>query len=500
MRRKGFAMKKLTREKIGVFLSLLAVSLFFVLFFFKIHPLVLFDLDDFIVAGAQRDAFIVWAGWNPARVLAETLGPLVTLVSAFGIDFFLQDHFLSVSLGYAITVSLFITGMCWMLLRCLAKGRTRFVLLAYFLICHFWVFRTAESENTYMLFSGNLTCYFYYVIPNLLNCALVLWLVEMQQAHGSIREGFAACSYAKKSLFVLLIYFGVFSNIWSSIILGVYVGAIGLFDGIRRIREKRFSLPGYLKDHLVEEAILILWAIEQVYELSGARAASLDPGPYWPSFWNTVQVALAVLRSFNALFLKSALVIFVLGAALAVRHKEWGFFRKLLFLATAFLVEGLYMLFSCARVSGGYLARPDVNYGCFFYAMLVLLLCFEVIFRHLPSAATLLPLLLAIAVCNCNTNERTYRESTTGGYAPEACMRFCNDILEQMQEADREGRMTIKLVVPYFPAAQDNWPVAYNAMPRYTQYFYKMGLIEKPVVVTQFEVTSEKNAELGLYR
>ncbi len=495
-------MKKLNRETLATCLLMLAVFCFFLLFFFKIHALVLFDTDDFLLAYGQRDALPTWQGWNPSRVLAESLAPIVTLFGAFVVDVFFKDHFLSVSFAYALTVSLLATALAWMVCRCLAKAqsRARLGLVLYFLVCHFWVFRTTETGNIHMLYAGNVSCYFYYVIPNLLNCLLVLWLMQMQMAGGSIRAGFAQLSFTQKSLFVLAAYFAIFSNIWASIILGVYVGACSLFDLIRMLRQKRFALGAYLKEHLLEAAILVFWAVQQVFELSGGRADSLGATSYGASLWNAVLVALDLLHTFNPLFLKCSLVILVLGVALAAWHKEKAFFARLALLATAFLVEGVYLTLTCARVSSGYLRRPDVNYGCFFFGMLLLLLCAGCILRHLPAAKSVIPLLLVIAVCNCNTPRRTFEESTMGGYPPAACMRYCNDILQQLQQADQEGRVTMCLVIPSFPAAPDNWPAATYGLCRYTEYFYKMGLLEKQIEITKHEIDFAKNAELLLYK
>lgn len=118
------------------FVSLLAF-LFFLLFFYKIHPLVLLDTDDWTYSYMARRAVPQWGAWNPARVLPEVLMPLVTLISKSSLDVFMQNHFAAISLGYAITLSAFIATMVCFLYRLLEKSNSRLVLLLYFLICHF---------------------------------------------------------------------------------------------------------------------------------------------------------------------------------------------------------------------------------------------------------------------------------------------------------------------------------------------------------------------------
>lgn len=498
--------KKRSAETLWTALLFAAIFLFFLNFFFRVHPIMIFDTDDWVLGFLQRDALPQWGAWNPAKVLPEVLMPLVTLFGAFGIDPFLQDHFLSVSFSYALTVSLFVTALMALLYFQMRKGPGRLALLAYFLLCHFWIYRTAPSSNLHMLYSGNATCYFNYVVPNLLNCILVLWLLRMSKTssgecpagYSPIQDGFLRLPVWQQGLFVLLAYFAVFSNVWASIILAVYLGAASLFDGIRMIRDQHFSLAGYLKGHLLPAGVLLLWAVQQIFELSGGRASSISGGPFWQAVLNCLYSCLVLVRSFNKGFLISAILILLAGLILALIHKEKGTLYKLALLATSLVVGGIYLVLSCAKVGVGYLSRPDVHYGCFFFGMLMLLICADVVFRRLPPFKTVVPLLLVIVLCNCNTYFRTYQDSITGGYSPAACMRFCNDVMQQFLDAEEMGSDRLSLVVPLFDSP-GNWPISANAGYRFSNYFYKLGITEKKIEVTQLDPRNEKNIELNLW-
>lgn len=490
--------KKSGMEKLKSALLIAAIFLFFVIFFFKIHPIMIFDTDDWVNSCFQRSALFWWGAWHPTKVLPEILMPLTSLFGAFGIDLLLHDHFVSISLAYALVVSLFITSVFGLLYSLLKKTKSNTVLLGYYLLCHFWIYRTSENNNLHILYSGNATCYFNYVIPGLINCIVVLWLMHLQVSHGDLQKGFLACTPAQQGAFVLLTYLSIFSNIWGSITLAVYVGAVSLFDGIREIREKRFSLPGYLKAHLFECGILLLWAVQQIFEINGGQANHTDPGPFFPNVLSALYRCVVIYRSFNPYFRASAILILLLGILLAIVYKERDTLRKLAMLFTTLLVIGLYMVLSCARVCVGYIARPDAQYGCFFFGMMILLLCAETILRHLPPVRALVPLMLVIVLCNTNTGVRTFREANMGGFPPDACMRFCRDVEQQFMDAQEMGSDRLSLVVPRFDSV-DNWPIARYATYYFSDYFYKMGLTEKQIEVTQLDPQDQKNIDLRIW-
>jgi len=104
--------------------------------------------------------------------------PVVSQFSAHVIYPLVGDYFFSLTIGYAAVVSAAVTLLTWMLYRHFRRegsGLFECVALALlFLICHFLVLRSAENQNRYMLLTENTCTYFYYVLPNLMNCMLVL--------------------------------------------------------------------------------------------------------------------------------------------------------------------------------------------------------------------------------------------------------------------------------------------------------------------------------------
>ncbi len=83
-------------EKIFFF----GIFCFFVLFFTRVHPILISDTDDWYYVYLTRHAIPIPHSWNPARIFAETIMPLVSIVSCkiFGIfssDFSFYDFQIS---------------------------------------------------------------------------------------------------------------------------------------------------------------------------------------------------------------------------------------------------------------------------------------------------------------------------------------------------------------------------------------------------------------------
>lgn len=489
-------LRKGTLKRFEVPIVISAIFLFFLFYFYVIHPLVLFDMDDWLYSYLQRNATLQWKAWNPARVLPEVLMPLVTLVGGKFFEYLTLDHFAAISLSYAITLSLFISVMIYFLYGLIKNTSARLSLLMYFLICHFWIYRTTETGNNYMFKTVNSTCVFFYVIPNILNCIIVLWLMQIQTSGKNITKGFFELSDSKKGTFVFLVFFAIYSNIWASILLAVYVSVAALFDATRMLAKKQFSLIVYLKTHIVEIVIVFLWAIQQIFEMNGGRASVTEINSYSSNLVNAIRICFDLLRAMNRYFLLGAVGIVICGLMVMLVNKDKKAGYRFLILFLNFIIVALYLVLSCARTGTGYLGRADVQYCLFFLGMLVLILCADELLQKYSITKMVCPLLLAIAICNCNTSGKTYGESIAGNYSPEACMRFSNDVMQQFLDAEAEGKRQIILTIPDFHST--SWPIAGYTGDRFSSHFYKLGVTENYIEVTDICYTEEKNEKLHI--
>lgn len=486
---------KYTVERKGLIGSLcIGIFLLSMLFFVKIHPIVMVDTDDWYFAYVPRTALPLWKAWNPIRVFAEVFMPIVSMFGAFVIRIFVKDYFYSLTYSYAMAVSVVITILMVSLFNCFKKqnvsDRTNIILLFIFAICHFWIFRSSIEGNQYMLLSTNATTYFFYVIPNLLNCIAVLQMHKWREA-----EDFYMEFCKEKYLSIILLYFCICSNIWASIILASYTGAMLLIDII--IDKKRDGIVFWVKKHRIQISIMFFWCISQIFELNGGRARAIKSQSYLEELVNVLKAAKEILMNMNRNFAISVLLIVVTGIALTVFKKQWNLLISMMRIIISFVAMAAYLILSCAMTGSAYLRMPMVFYGCFFFGMILVMICTYQVMRYSSFIHCMMPLLLLIILVDCNTKGKTFQESNARSLPPSICMDINHDIMRQFLEAQNRGEKEIILYVPDF-GSSDNYPVATYATDTISGHFYKMGLTEYKINVTEIIPSVEKSKKLNI--
>ena len=80
--------------------------------------------------------------------------------------------------------------------------------------------------------------YFYYVIPNIMNAVLAIWYkLDSKVMWHAIKQ-----HYLRGGIFLFAIYFCMFSNIFASVIMAVYIGTAMGYDLAENLIKKRYSV------------------------------------------------------------------------------------------------------------------------------------------------------------------------------------------------------------------------------------------------------------------
>lgn len=87
----------------------LGVFGFLLVWFTQIHPLVVYDADDWTYLAYVRSATPIWGDWNPAKVFPETVMPFFSTVAVYTLMPLLGDYILAQTVMHALVVSAFIT-------------------------------------------------------------------------------------------------------------------------------------------------------------------------------------------------------------------------------------------------------------------------------------------------------------------------------------------------------------------------------------------------------
>ena len=315
----------MSKFKKSVFWICIFIGLF--VFFSYVHPVYLFDTDDWNNISARRFGLPLWGWWNPSKVLPEVL---MSYAGDFGVWFikpFVGNYIISLmiacALVYSFIITLYFYGMSAVTeVKLGLKGAKNYVLTLLMVLLHFLVFKKQSEGNAHFFYATNLTCIFNYVIPALLCATLVMYL---------IRTDIKKLNVLQRGFLVLATYLCVFSNLFDSVILVSYAGVCllkALFAEIRqndrpltkgsasksteRLSELDVTLSATQASKKLSSCsnsnfvinqsyyllVLVLFLIQCIFELSGGRAADMRTGV---QLGVTVQAYLSWLRRLNGL-------------------------------------------------------------------------------------------------------------------------------------------------------------------------------------------------------
>lgn len=181
----------LRRNRMVFLFSIIAFWALFV-FYTKVHPMYIFDLDDWLYISYGRHAFPTTALWNPTKVMPETLFPLTSYIAVYLLYPLTGDYIMSLCYVHAFVTVAFILGYILMAGRVLKR---RFglndgvlaVFLTVFLLAHFTPFLVKDRGNYHLFNSMNVNCFFNYMIPALWNYTLCFFFMSTKKACGMKR-------------------------------------------------------------------------------------------------------------------------------------------------------------------------------------------------------------------------------------------------------------------------------------------------------------------------
>ncbi len=448
-----------------------AIILFTFVFFRVIHPLIVFDTDDWYYIYYTRRAIPMSRLWNPARVLPEVLMPVVSEMASYTLYPITGDFIGSLATMHALTVTVFIVFYIENFRRVCEESfgcslNISICCSIFFYIFHFLAFRNKFSDNSYLLYAQNVTCYFYYVIPTLLNASIVMWMIR----DNFCDQFFDKDCMFKKGLFILLSYLAVFSNLYCSIIIAAYALAKLIID---------YKKP--IKGNIIYIFIVAMWVISCAYELSGGRAESVQGfSSFFPDLRKTVEILLNGCRNLNKMFI---LVVFFAAAALFPLRRRIKNKRQLSILLLAFLFTIAFEILLCTATGYNRINRSDVILPYFMFIFLMIGIILGIVMREYKHVLLIVPLVFLILFSEINTEGKTFIESNTLNINSKTAEAISNNILNQIIAASQSGEDEMFLYVPQWDS-DDNWPHATYAASRFSKALMKHGIIERDIEIT----------------
>ena len=486
-------MKKFLFEKNGgkkEFSLLLAIFVFFMIFFISAHPIVVFDTDDWLYLAKSRYAIPTWGSWNPTRIFPEILMPIASMFGVYIIKPIFQIDFTdAISVSYAITVSIFITMyFASFILFCKKKigmntKNTVYASLLFFTF-HFLIFRSSTENNKYLFHALDACCYFYYLIPALLNISVVLYLFSFKDELSTGKKSFM------NPVLLLATYLALFSNQFQSIILGVYAGVILLVEGYKYIKNrKKISIKKFLKMNSYYVLVCVILFAVQIFELNGGRAASLSNSDdsFADNFIDTLLNIFYLAQKFNLIFLALLVVSLLYGIFLILKNRKK--FYEYVFFVMELLFVGIYLILACTIVNPSYIMRTDVVLGVLSVLVGFMAIMINGIMSEHSQLNGLKLILLLVLYSFIYTPGTTFLESNIENLSPEVCKNINNMIIDEVVKADNNEETETVVTVPKFDSS-DNWPIANYGGNAYSTALYEFNLTKRYINI-EFDYSDE---------
>lgn len=463
------------------------------LFFTVINPLIVYDADDWLYVYSLRKPIPLPNTWNPTRVFFETFMPIVSYFGALVINPLINNYYFSLTLAHGIFASflltLYFTEFSLLFYkRGFASTSTSIKYGCLFILLHFISHIFAGSSNFFLLYSPNLTCFYNYTLAVILNACIVMHFMS----YGGIKAFFKSSTLLHKVFIFVCLYFAIFSNLFSSVVLATYVGTELLLDLTKDIKNKQFKLFSYVSDNLINLIIIVIWFIANILETTGGRADDIHKA-FFPNVLFALGIEIASIIISNLFVLIFEVVVFVLWLKKCERQPQTQK-RFLLYLGFGMI----YLTLLGTFVNFLYLIRPDVSIGMFFYIYLALIACLSQLIKQNKKYAKILYILCGTLVLLLIKPGTLYNHYNYSNISYEQCKAVTYDIIDQIKEAESEGKTEVDVIVPKFEMDDTNWPLSTFVNDRFSEVFYKHKVIDSPILVRNIIVSEEKNEELNI--
>lgn len=455
--------------------SILFTGIF--IFFAEVHPLIIFDADDWLFASYTRRATPIWGDWNPTRILPETFMSFCSMTGIILFKPFTNDYIGSLAIAYALAVSVFILLYFVFFIRRISKtvGLKTYEeagVLGISVLYHFLIYNVKAGDNLHMFAEANVTCMFFYIIPAILNSILVLYLLNNEI------NLFSKEKLPVNSLLILGIYLAINSNMFQSIILISFAGWT-LLENILFAGEK--SIKAFIKKNIIWIGMILCWMISLYYEVNGGRADDLSN----KDFGKNILACLGALKSLvferiNRTFLLTSFVLIIFGVAVYLikrvkETKDRDYLKVMIRCSICCVITIVYLILLCAKTSPDYLKRSGVLFGIMFYLLLSVMTSFAYAVSEVEPAFLIVPLFFYIIFNETVNDERMYKFVNSASHPERLCVEIDNDIINQVLNAEDEGKSEVDVYVPVYDM-EDNWPVANYVSDFMSNTLYRHGI------------------------
>lgn len=465
-------------------------------FFTAIHPLTIISGDDWINLSSGRQSYPQWGSFNPIKVVPEVSFPLFgniasSIIMPLGFTFLESVAYITAILVASLIV--FFLYQVYMLLRekMNFSAYVSSLLVIFYLLCLFGMFRTLNNNNSpYLLWEQNITCYYHYIVPALINGSLAIYFLR-KGAHALrvVSENWVAAG-----MLVFAIYLCVFSNIFASVFLAVLCGVMLLLGLISR----RYKIIETIKVYPFHVVTLVMWVISAEFEMNGGRAERMAKDHL--NISGTINAFVSLLKLSERTFLVVMAVGVIFGAVYLLKSSDEKSKINGRYVFWVCILSGLIttvaLILVCAKASTNYATRPVAMWGAFMYLIIVASIGIGYLITVFKPVNYIVPIVVLCLVNKTTDQNHSLRESHNGNVPFAVANAISQNMIDQVKTAVNANQRTMELHVPKGDD-NDNWPFPVTRGKAISETLKSNGLIPRNIEI-KILPDREMNAKYGM--
>lgn len=370
----------------------------------------------------------------------------------------------------------------------------------FFFLSFFLLFKHINQPSYTGFWTVDLTCVFFYLIPGLLNASLVLTMGRTP----NFSQTFSQSTNAQKGLFLVITYFALLSNTQFNIILAVFCFCNLL--AMAKEANYRIFRSSFLQKCWLQISILVVWLITVLFDLSGQRANQLT---VHQKIMPSVRVHIMggqikrVLAYSSKPFLLFALLLVVFAIFVAVKKKNRNFLHFTVYTMLSTILAGLYLLIAYYKAAPSYIGRIDAMWPVVFYCLLIVAFAFAYVINSFSTLKIVAPLVItgmAFISMNFSCPPILSMPQLDAGISTRTAKEIDQYIIQQVIEADKNGKRVAHIKVPKGSPTDNNWPQAYYMESALSQSLYSDGIINHRIQLVfepSVHVNNRFNTKIG---
>lgn len=434
------------------------ISMF--IFFYLVHPLYIYDHDDWTYISYSRLAIPNIHEWNRTKVLPETLFPFLSHIAVNVIYPITNDYVGSLAFIFAIAFSLIISIYIISIVRFLESYErlnisTFFAISIMILLSHFFPFNVNQSQNSHLFYAYIVNAIFNYTIPGLLNFILVMIMLTKKEPNYFVNQN----HMVRSSIFVLLIYLAINSNMYHSIIIVTFMSIEILFDFINNLKNNNIkdAIIKTFNKNLIYFIVIVMWFISIFIEAGSSRASATYGKAYNLSViivsFNILCKSINNLNFYFKLFIivTNLFGIFLYFIKSNKKVYDTSYIVNTIKFFIAIMTIILYLTLLTARTVQGHITFAAVMMCFLIPAILMTFNSIIYIIRSCSFINLFVPLMLYILIFHFTMiDDKTFadlgREQTN--YDIRSIKIIGNYIIEQAKEANERDANEVTIYVP----------------------------------------------------